>query len=96
LNFNLELVIPQYQDVILTLDISKQITRNVGTEIEMGNAVLELGPMDNAIIALQNLSQGERINFFNHTYVLASDVQAKHKFATADLVPAVVSLCTAF
>jgi altronate hydrolase len=51
----------------------------------MGNAVLKLDPRDNVLIALQNLRRDERITFSNQTYVLASDVQAKHKFATEDL-----------
>jgi altronate hydrolase len=51
----------------------------------MGNAVLKLDPRDNVLIALQTLRRDERITFSNQTYVLASDVQAKHKFATEDL-----------
>jgi altronate hydrolase len=51
----------------------------------MGNAVLKLDPRDNVLIALQNLRRDERITFSNQTYVLASDVQAKHKFAIEDL-----------
>src|SRR5271156_5056850 len=51
----------------------------------MGNAVLQLDPRDNVLIALKNLRQGERIDFSGHTYVLTTDVHAKHKFATADL-----------
>jgi altronate hydrolase len=53
----------------------------------MGNTVLKLDPSDNVLIALKNLQQGERIDFSGHTYVLASDVPAKHKFATEDLAP---------
>jgi len=51
----------------------------------MGSAVLKLDPRDNVLIALQDLRQGERINFSEVTYVLATDVRAKHKFATEDL-----------
>jgi altronate hydrolase len=53
----------------------------------MGNTVLKLDPSDNVLIALKNLQQGERIDFSGRTYVLASDVPAKHKFATEDLAP---------
>jgi len=53
----------------------------------MGNAVLKLDPRDNVLIALQNLRQGEPIAFSDHTYVLPSDIHAKHKFATEDLAP---------
>jgi altronate hydrolase len=51
----------------------------------MKSAVLQLDPTDNVLVALQNLHQGERINFADQTYVLATDVQAKHKFSTEDL-----------
>jgi altronate hydrolase len=51
----------------------------------MKSAVLQLDPIDNVLVALQNLHQGERINFADQTYVLATDVQAKHKFSTEDL-----------
>lgn len=51
----------------------------------MENAVLQLDPRDNVLVALQNLHQGERVSFSDHTYVLATDVHTKHKFATADL-----------
>jgi hypothetical protein len=53
----------------------------------MGNAVLKLDPRDNVLIALQDLPQGESITFSNHTYVLVSDIHAKHKFATEELAP---------
>ena len=51
----------------------------------MKSAVLQLDPRDNVLVALQNLRQGERINFSDQTYVLITDVHAKHKFATEDL-----------
>ncbi|MGA9978585.1 MAG: altronate dehydratase family protein [Candidatus Sulfotelmatobacter sp.] len=51
----------------------------------MKSAVLKLDPRDNVLVALQNLRQGERINFSDQTYVLVTDVYAKHKFATEDL-----------
>jgi altronate hydrolase len=51
----------------------------------MGSAVLQLDPRDNVLIALADLRQGEPIQFSGRTYVLASDVSAKHKFATEDL-----------
>src|SRR5580693_6766862 len=55
-------------------------------ESKMKSAVLKLDPRDNVMVALQNLRQGERINFSDQTYVLVTDVHAKHKFATEDLV----------
>jgi altronate hydrolase len=51
----------------------------------MGNAVLQLDPKDNVLVALQDLRHGERINFADESYVLATDVHAKHKFATQDI-----------
>jgi altronate hydrolase len=54
-------------------------------EINMERAVLKLDPRDNVLIALRNLRQGERIHFFDQTYVLATDVKAKHKFSTENL-----------
>jgi altronate hydrolase len=56
-----------------------------GAKSKMGSTVLKLDARDNVLIALQNLRQGERIDFSGHTYVLTSDVHAKHKFATEDL-----------
>jgi len=51
----------------------------------MENAVLQLDPRDNVLVALQNLRQGERVNFSDRSYILATDVHAKHKFATEDI-----------
>jgi altronate hydrolase len=48
----------------------------------MQNAVLRLDPRDNVLTALRPLSEGERVSVPPHEYVLASDVPAKHKFAT--------------
>jgi altronate hydrolase len=56
-------------------------------EIKMERAVLKLDPRDNVLIALRDLRQGESINFSNQTYVPATDVDAKHKFATQNLAP---------
>jgi altronate hydrolase len=50
----------------------------------MSNSVLQLDPRDNVLIALQNLKQGEAVLFAGTSYVLTSDVPAKHKFATTD------------
>ena len=50
----------------------------------MSNRALQLDPLDNVLIALQNLKHGESVPFAGTSYVLASDVPAKHKFATTD------------
>src|SRR5579863_749724 len=50
----------------------------------MPNNVIQLDPHDNVLIALADLRKGEEISFGAQTYVLESDVPAKHKFATED------------
>ena len=47
--------------------------------------VLQLDARDNVLIALTDLTQGEAIEFAGRTHTLASNVRAKHKFATASL-----------
>ena len=44
--------------------------------------VLKLSPSDNVLVALTDLHKGETISFGDTAYVLATDVHAKHKFAT--------------
>lgn len=51
----------------------------------MRSPVLKLDARDNVLIALADLRQGQQITFDGSTYELATDVPAKHKFATADL-----------
>ncbi len=51
----------------------------------MPGQVLRLDSKDNVLIALTFLSKDEPISFDLQTYVLESDVPAKHKFATEDL-----------
>ncbi len=51
----------------------------------MNNRVLQLDSRDNVLIALSNLSKGEMVTLGTQSYVLSSDVPAKHKFATQDL-----------
>jgi altronate hydrolase len=52
----------------------------------MQNKVLQLDSRDNVLIALTDLKKGEEIDFSGHSYTLSSNVPAKHKFATQDLV----------
>jgi altronate hydrolase len=49
------------------------------------NTVLQLDSRDNVLIALTDLKQGSTINFAGQTHTLASNVPAKHKFATKNL-----------
>ena len=51
----------------------------------MANPVLKLHPKDNVLVALLNLHKDEQVELSGQSYILASDVPAKHKFATEDL-----------
>jgi altronate hydrolase len=53
----------------------------------MQNKILQLDSRDNVLIALTDLKKDEQIDFAGQSYVLASNVPAKHKFATEDLEP---------
>lgn len=48
---------------------------------------LQIHPADNVLVALQDLPSGEEIQFKGDTFLLPGPVAAKHKFATAHLVP---------
>src|SRR6202795_1269272 len=52
---------------------------------ESHKRVLRLDPRDNALVALTDLRQGERVNFAGEEYLLLSDVPAKNKFLPQDL-----------
>jgi altronate hydrolase len=52
----------------------------------MQNRVLKIDPKDNVLVALADLRKGDRIDFSGQVCSLASDVPAKHKFATQDLL----------
>jgi altronate hydrolase len=56
-------------------------------ERQMQNKILQLDSRDNVLIALTDLKKGEQIGFAGQSYVLSSNVPAKHKFATEDLEP---------
>jgi altronate hydrolase len=51
----------------------------------MQRKVLQLDRRDNVLIALNDLKQGETVDFNGSSYQLVSNVRAKHKFATTDL-----------
>src|SRR6266436_5314088 len=51
----------------------------------MPNQVLKLDSRDNVLIALTDLQRGAQIPFDSQTFILESDVPAKHKFAAEDL-----------
>ncbi|PRD46506.1 UxaA family hydrolase [Sphingobacterium haloxyli] len=46
----------------------------------MANRILRIHPKDNVLVALQDLSKGEQIEFDGVVYTLQDDVPAKHKF----------------
>jgi len=47
--------------------------------------VLRLDPRDNVLVALTDLPKGELVKFSGQSYLLLSDVPAKHKFLTQNL-----------
>jgi altronate hydrolase len=49
--------------------------------------VIQLTPTDNVLVALKDLRKGDQLTFSGATYTLATDVPAKHKFATVPLAP---------
>lgn len=46
----------------------------------MASKIVRIHPKDNVLVALQDLSKGERIKFGDVVYTLQDDVAAKHKF----------------
>jgi len=48
---------------------------------------VKLSPKDNVLVALSDLQKGETIAYSGSSYTLATDVPAKHKFATDNLDP---------
>lgn len=53
----------------------------------MKKSILKVHPNDNVIVALRDLAKGEQVALNGHTYTLAEDVAAKHKFTEHDLAP---------
>src|SRR5713226_1529592 len=51
----------------------------------MPNQVLKLDSRDNVLIAVTDLQGGPHISFYSQTFILESDVPAKHKFTAEDL-----------
>jgi altronate hydrolase len=52
----------------------------------MHSNLLKVDPRDNVLVALADFRMGESVEFAGEKYVLATDVQAKHKFATQALL----------
>ena len=53
----------------------------------MANSVLKLHPKDNVLVALLDLRKDQQVELSGKSYVLTTDVRAKHKFAMEDLAP---------
>jgi altronate hydrolase len=53
----------------------------------MQDKVLRLDPKDTIVIALTDLKQGDSVRVGGETFVLATDVSAKHKFAAKSFAP---------
>ncbi|HEY8396298.1 MAG TPA: UxaA family hydrolase, partial [Flavihumibacter sp.] len=51
----------------------------------MNAPILQVNPKDNVLVALQNLSKGQQIEWKGQTIELQDDVPAKHKFTTEAL-----------
>ncbi len=51
----------------------------------MPQKILKVHPSDNVLVALQDLSQGETINYQNEVIELVEPIPGKHKFFTKDL-----------
>jgi len=51
----------------------------------MNSRVLQLDARDNVLIALNDLRQGDAIEYGGKTYSLVSNIPAKHKFATTNI-----------
>ena len=48
----------------------------------MQRNLVQIDPRDNVLVALADLHRGETVTFADQTYAMATDVPAKHKFAT--------------
>lgn len=53
----------------------------------MNRPVLKVHPTDNVIVALQDLSKGQKVSWENEEFTASDAIPAKHKFVTHDLKP---------
>lgn len=51
----------------------------------MKGSVLKVHPKDNVLVALKNLTKGEKISYNGDEYILQDNIPAKHKFFTQDM-----------
>jgi altronate hydrolase len=47
--------------------------------------ILKIDPLDNVIVALRDLEEGETIAYEHERFVMQEPIPAKHKFYTVDL-----------
>src|SRR5260370_31255074 len=66
-----------------TLSIKR--TKGKNGFVLMPNQVLKLDSRDNVLIALNDLQRGAQMPFDSQTFIVESDVPAKHKCAAEDL-----------
>ena len=53
---------------------------------EVKRLVIKMHPKDNVLVALTDLSKGEKVFFEEQTYILQDTIKAKHKFYISDLI----------
>lgn len=51
----------------------------------MKQRIVKVHPGDNVLVALTNLSKGEKVDFNGEEFILRDDIPAKHKFVTTGL-----------
>ena len=51
----------------------------------MRKKALKIHPKDNVIVALDHLTEGEKVAWEGQTYTVQHDIPAKHKFVTEDI-----------
>jgi altronate hydrolase len=59
---------------------------SIPAENGMRSRILQVHPQDNVLVALADLKKGEEVQVGGSGFVLVSDVPAKHKFVTDNLV----------
>jgi altronate hydrolase len=67
------------------MDRSNQRKRHEKYFSIMKQSILKVNPKDNVLVALQNLSKGETMEYEGSNIVLQEDIPAKHKFYMQDL-----------
>ncbi len=53
----------------------------------MNHKVTKVHPLDNLLVALINLNEGDIVSYNDEVYTIIGKVPAKHKFVTSDIMP---------